>query len=628
MIVLSKKIHIAAFAFLIILSMLLFASCNTTVKEDVDIRTSLSVNDSFSGSRTIVMTFPQSVISPGSDSESNLDKVVQKYCPDSMNYAKNSSDGKISYSFILKFDSQHEYIEKTSNIKGAQTVVSFSNPSTIMAHGWKLEESFQSSDLLGWIKDGAEKEGFTGFDFMTAESQTNVVLNDDIQTSSPVVSVNCLDGHPVQKISITTVNQKNVFDRTISFTISQSTFDSLKDSITDYFKSITHKAAASAQWELENNSHIYTVRFNDVTIKELEGYTNKLLNTVYGSVEYNDKSIGSTALAEQNSFNETLDFSSYIGNNKDNVPIEYTYSVDGSSELSECQLYDGSEWVPAIDLLDTNQYGHISAIKSNSAHVQLKINDGKQYTASSIDVTSTPIEDNKLKKTITFKYDIATGGNEASDYTTSYFSKLNIGAVQSVEGGKNTCTVTFSGTPDELNAKIPGIFGDKNITKYSNQNEFMMLRTKKHFIDHIDFSSLIIGKNIDTPVYYNIAAENGDVIKTFRYTAKDPETMNQEETHSDLNKNEFGVVSLKLTNADADIEFDISTPNVTEIVFCVIISVVAVAIAAAMIFLFKSRSTTVELGSGNTTTGLPGADKNLAVKKKNGVLNRNKEGRS
>lgn len=623
-----KKFRIAAFALLIICSTLLLASCKNTVRENVDIRTSLSVNDSFSGSRTIVMTFPQSVISPGSDNESNLDKVIQKYCPDSMNYAKNTSDGKISYSFILKFDSQHEYIQKTSDIYGTQTVVSFSNPATIMAHGWKLEESFQSSELLGWIKDGAEKEGFDGFDFTTEESQTNVILKDDIQTSEPVISVNCLDGYPVQKISIITVNQKNVFDRTISFTVSQSTFDSLKDSITDYFEGITHKSAASAQWTLENNSHIYTVQFNDVSIQELTGYTNKLLNTVYGSVEYNDKSIGSTALAEQNSFNETLDFSSYIGNNKGNVPIEYTYSVDGSSELSECQLYNGSEWIPAIDLLDTNQYGHISAIKSTDAHIQLKINDGKQYTASSIDVTSTPLENNKLKKTITFKYDIATGGNEASDYTTSYFSKLNIGAVQSVEGGKNTCTVTFSGTPDELNAKIPSIFGDKNIIKYSNNNELMMLRTKKHFLDHIDFSSLLIGKNVDTPVYYNISSENGDIIKSFKYSAKNPETMNREETVSNLSKNEFGMVSLSLTNTEADVEFDISTPNVSEIAFCIIISLVAVAIAAAMIFVFKRRSNASELGAGNTSAGLPGSDKNLTVKKKNGILNRNKEGKN
>lgn len=611
----------------IILTLFLLPSCRPASKENVDISTTLTIDDSFSGSRVIVLTFPQSVVAQGSDMETNLDKVVQKYCPDSMNYAKNSADGKISYSFNLKFESKHEYEEKTAALCSARTVVSFSNPSTVMAKGWKLEESFQSSELITWIKDGAEKESFQGFDFDTSETQTNVILNGDIQSSQPMIKVNCLDGTPVQKIQIKTVNQKSVFDRTIAFTISQSTFDSLKDSITVYFSSATDKAAASADWLLENNSYIYTVRFNDVTIKELSGYTNKLLNTVYGEADYRDKSVGSTALAEQNSYTETLDFSSYIGNDKGNVPIEYTYSVEGSSELSECQIYDGSEWKPAIDLLDTNQYGHVSAIKSLSSYIELRINDGKQYTASSIDIVSTPLEENKLKKSITFKYDIATGGNEASDYTKSYFQNLNIGAVQSVEGGKTTCTVTFSGTPEELNAKLPNIFGEKNIVKFSSQNQFMMLRTMKQFYDTVDFSSLIVGKNVDTPIYYSLAAENGDIIKTLKYTVRDPETSAQTESVSDLSKNENGIVSMQLTSPDAAVEFSISTPNVSEIIFCSIIFFLAVLLAVVLILIFRTRMVYTGLGAGENHSGLPGGSKDLAVRKKEKTLKNKKEGK-
>ena len=583
------------------MSVLLFASCSPQKTESADIRTTLSIDSSFSGS----------------EGESNLDKVVQKYCPDYMSYAKNTSNGKISYSFMLAFSSAHEYVQKTTELHGAKTIVSFSNPTTVMAHGWKLEESFQSSDLIKWIDTGAEKEGFTSLKFSTVESQTNVSLNNDIQTSAPHISVNCLEGNPIEKIQFTTLNQKNVFDRTIAFTISDSTYSSIKDSISDYFKNITDKAASSAAWTEENNSHIYTVQFNDVSLKELEGYTNKILNTVYCESEYNDKSFGSTALAEQNSFIETLDFSSYIGNSKGNVPVEFTYSVDGSSELSECQLYDGDEWTPAIDLLDTNQYGHISAIKISDSHVRLKINDGKQYAASSIDINTTPIEDNKLQKSITFKYDIATGGNEASDYTKAYFQKMDIGAVQSVEGGKNTCTVTFSGTPEELNTKITDIFGDKSIIKTTSENQFMMLRTMKHYADHMDLSSLTIGKNVDIPIYYSISTQSGDTVKTFRLISKDLTTQKTTETNSDLKRNEDGVINMQFTSSDTDIIFDISSPNITEIVFCIIIAAIEIIIAAVMIILLKRRTVSVGLNSGTSHSGLPDSHGNqLAARKK------------
>ena len=612
---------------LIIMSVLLFASCSPKKVESADICTTLSIDSSFSGARTIVLTFPESIVAQGSDGEANLDKVVQKYCPSYMSYAKNTTNGKISYSFMLAFSSAHEYVEKTTEICGTKTIVSFSNPATVMAHGWKIEESFQSSDLIKWIETGAEKEGFTTLTFTTAESQTNVSLNNDIQTSPPHIYVNRLDGNPIEKIQLTTLNQKNVFDRKIAFTISDSTYKSIKDSISDYFKSVTDKSASSAAWTEENNSHIYTVQFNDVSIKELEGYTNKLLNTVYCESEYNDKSVGSTALAEQNSFIETLDFSSYIGNSNSNVPVEFTYSVDGSAELSECQIYDGEEWTPAIDLLDTNKYGHVSAVKISDSHVRLKINDGKQYAASSIDITTTPIEDNKLQKSITFKYDIATGGNEASDYTKSYFQKLDIGAVQSVEGGKNTCTVTFSGTPEELNTKIPDIFGAKSIIKTTSENQSMMLRTMKHYKDHMDLSSLTIGKNVDIPIYYSINNQAGDTVKTFKLISKDLTTQKTTETRSDLNKNENGMIVMQFTSPDTDIIFDISSPNMTEIVFCIIIASIEIIIAVIMIILLRRKPLAPGLASGTINSGLPGSNGNpLAIRKKKDNIIKKKDG--
>lgn len=627
MVILSVKKRLIILL-LIVLSVLLFPSCSPKKAESADIRTTLSIDSSFSGSRTIVLTFPESVVDPGSESETNLDKVVQKYCPDYMSYAKNITNGKISYSFMLAFSSAHEYVQKTTEMHGTKTIVSFSNPSTVMAHGWKLEESFQSSDLIKWIEAGAEKEGFTSLKFSTVESQTNVSLNNDTQKSSPRISVNCLEGNPIEKIQITTLNQKNVFDRKIVFTISDSTYESIKDSISDYFKNLTDKAASSAKWTQENNSHIYTVQFNDVSIKELEGYTNKLLNTVYCEAEYNDKSVGSTALAEQNSFIETLDFSSYIGNSRGNVPVEFTYSVDGSSELSECQFYDGDEWAPVLDLLDTNQYGHVSAIKISDSQVRLKINDGKQYAASSIEISTTPIEDNKLQKSITFKYDIAAGGNEASDYTKAYFRKLDIGAVQSVEGGKNTCTVTFSGTPEELNTKITDIFGDRSIIKMTSENQFMMLRTMKHYTDHMDLSSLTIGKNVDIPIYYNINTQSGDTVKTFKLISKDLTTQKTTETKSDLRKNESGVISMKFASPDTDIIFDISSPNITEIVFCIIISAIAIIIAVVMIILLKRKTISIGLTSGTSSSGLPGSSGNkLAERKKQDSTLKNKDGK-
>lgn len=587
MIVLAKSIKII-FCIVSVCCLFLFASCKNTEPENVDVRTTLSIDASFKGTRTVVLTFPSSIVAAGSETEINLDKVVQKYCPDTMSYSKNTTDGEISYTFVIEFTSTHEYITKTTGIIGSKTVVSFSNPNTVMTKGWKLEESFQSTELLSWIETGARQEGFEEFGFIYDQSKTTAALDDDVQNADPIISVNTLSGSPVQNIQITTVNKGSVYDRTIVFNISQTTFDSVSTSISDYFKSVTDASASSAEWLLENNYYLYTVKFNDISLRELEGYTNKLLGSVYCEASYEDKSVGSTPLASQNTFTEALDFSNYIGNSNANVPIEYTYSVADSGELGECQLYDGSSWSAATDLLSTNKYGSLVAVKSNDSFLTLRISDGKQYTASSINVSVTPLENEKIRKSITFKYDIATGGIEASDYTKSYFDSVNIDSTQEIENDKKTCTVSFIGTADEINSKIESIFGTGNRITYASYVPFMTLRTTKQFTDSVDLSSLIIGKNIDTPIYYSVAAENGDIVKSLTINNVSSEN-SEENTAEQIELADSSLASSQLSSSKASMSFDVSVLNVSDVVTCVIITVIIIILSFIVILILRSR---------------------------------------
>lgn len=611
----KKLLRILFLITAVLFTQLLLSSCRNDPPEKADIQTTLTVDNSFSGKRTIVLTFPESVIKPGSEAETNLEKVIQKHCPNTLTPSKGYYDGKIQYSFEMSFESAHEYLNKTTEIVGVQTVVNFSNPHNVMTQGWKLEENFQSSQLLlDWIASGAKSEGFDGLDFEAEETKTTVSLNDEVRNTTPVIAVNCLDGHPIQRIKLVTVKEKGVYDRSIIFTISQSTFDSISKEIKEYFSSVTDKAAISAQWLLNtNSSYDYTVRFNDVTVQELTGYTNKLLNTVYGDIEYTDKGTGSTVLAEQNSYSETLDFSNYIGNNGTNVPIEYTYSVSGTTELSECQLYENGEWRLATDFLEDNQYSKVSSFRYNGSLMKLRINDGKQYTASSIELESLPLEDDKLQKTITIKYDRGAGGDEAASYAKNYIDSLGYGAVLSVINDECICTYTTSGSPETLNDIFTNILSGKNTAKYASEGQFMSLRTMRHYQDHLDLSALLLGTNAETPVYYRVAAQGGDLIKEFRYSSDDLSEQ------SDLKTVKDGYVLLQLHGTDIDVSFNITSPNVSDIIFFSVISGILVLIAIAAIFVLRSRKPALpSLGGGSSSKGSlgSGSGSKMAVRKK------------
>ncbi len=622
----TNRIRILLLTFITVLSLLVLPSCNKQEPEKVDIQTTLSLSDSFSGKRTIVMTFPQSVIKTGSDSETELEKVVQKYCPNALTPSKGYVDGKVQYSFELAFNSRQEYIEKTSEILGSQAMVSFSHPNTVMTKGWKIEENFQSKSLLtDWIANGADSEGFGGLDLDTDETKTTVFLNDDAQTSPPVISVNCLDGYPIQKIHIETIKKKGnydnsvtYYDRTVVFTVSQSTYESDSTKIDDYFASVTPSAAKSER-PFSNNSYNYTIVFKDLSQTELRSYTQKLLHTEYGEVDYLDKDAGSTVLAEQNSYNEELDFSNYIGNNGTNVPIEYVYSVSGTTELGECQLYEDGTWRIADDFLDNNQYGKVSAIKYDGSYMKLRINDGKQYTANSIEIEAVPLEGDNLRKTITFKFDKGAAGDEASDYAKSYIESLGYGALKEFIDTGYICTYTSSGTPDTLNETFTKILSGKNTYKLSSEGKFMTLRTLKQYTEHLDLSSVILGKNSETPVYYKLSAQGGDIVKAFSYNSAEGSEQ------ADLSKIKDGSVSMQIKGTKIDLLYNVTSPNVSDIIFFSVISGIIVLISIAMIFILKGKKLpAAALGGGSRGTGLPGSDSKLATRTKKTSLNKKK----
>ena len=569
-----------------IAAMLTFCSCGQKEPENVDFTTYLNISSSFSGSRTIRISYPASVIEPGSQTAEDLEKVIRMHCPSSMTYTLDQKSDKTVYVFTLSFSSFSDYNSKLSDILGSSPVVTFSNPNTALTKGWRISEDFQSSQLFSWIQLFAQTEKVSLPEYKTAEPETKVTFGNTTVSTTPAVSVNKLNGQPIEKISLVTVNKttatESKFDRTITFTVTQKTFDSLGDKLTDYFSSVTDPSA-SVDWLLENNHYIYKVCFKNVTMKQLEGYTNRLLSSVYGDVYYVDKTVGSTALAYQNSYTETLDFSNYVGPGNTDVPVEYSYSLNNNSVLDECRIYSDLKWVTATDLLKENNPGKVAAIKSSYPTLTLMIKDGKQYVPKAINIDVTPLDNDNIRKSFSFVYDIADEGYEASDYTTSYFTPLGIIPTQTVDQGNAICTISFSGSAAELNSKVTDIFGDKNLITSSSEVPFMALRTKKHIEDNVDLSSLLVGKNIDTPVKYSIVPADGELAESL--------SLRHDGGTEDIivEKNESGTFSTLLGDSRGKLTLTVSAANISDIIIFCAISVIMLLVSLAFIIILRRQ---------------------------------------
>ncbi len=599
----------------------LLCACSPSQPEKADFKTSLSVSPSFAGTRTFTVTYPHSLVSPGSDKADKLDTIIEKNCPGSLVYNKDQSSDKVSYTFTLSFTSFSDYTEKLAEILGSRPVITFANPDNALASGWRIEEQFQSCQLLEWIRTAAHAQQDNSFDFESSESSTSVTFGTDTVTTTPTVSVKKLKGLPVKNIRMTTVNKNRSFDRTVVFTITQAAFDSAGKQVSEYFKSITD-SNAQADWSLGNGNYTYTVSFSNLTLKELEGYTNRLLSSVYGDAEYADKTSGSTPLAFQNSFTETIDLSNYVSDGDTDVPFEYIYSVSNGSQLDNCRIYRDFEWINAESLTSENNPGKVVGIYEKVPSVTLRINDGKQYIPKNIDIALTPLDNDQLQKTFSFSYDISEGGFEASNYTASYFRTKGIPADELSEDKLAVCRVSFSGSPAELNSKVTDIFGDENLITLSSSVPAMTLRTTKHIEDTVDLSSVLVGKNIETPLTYTVKPRDGEYTKnlSLRIDAQS-ESQNAE-------KNEKGEYTISLGGSKGLVSADVSAANISDIIFFCTISLIILLIAAAVILFLRSRKAVPpphSMGPGNTEPAIHGGRQDPALPEKKTLLKKEKK---
>ncbi len=615
---LSKFIRTVLLAVIALIAIFILPSCQNKQKESVEVHTTLTVTgkgDNISGVRTIEMIFPTSVIAPGSEAASNLETVIKNHKPDSLTYTRKD-DGRIHCIFSLVFDSKKKYQDTVDSLMGESSTITLSHPDSTMTKGWQIHEDFQSSDLvMGWITDGARKEGFKDFDFTTNETSTSVSFDQVSQQTGPSISVNTLSGYPIQKIRIETQRNKDKanFDRKVIFYLDTATYDQAPEEITNYFKTVS---AAEPSWPLSEDKSVYmvTVELLRKDQTNLSNATAKLLYTNDSKLEYKNQEKGSTVLAEQNSLEEILDFSNYIGNEGQPVPIEYVYNVEDTNDLSDCQVYKDSEWSIVNETLDENNPRKLCAVKFNESTIKLRINDGVQYKAESIEIESIPQENDMIQKTITFWFPEGDINGRAAQHAQTYLDEHGYGAIKEFVGNRWYCRFQTTSSAEALNEAFSNILSGKNTIHITNEAQFMQLRTMKHYSERMDLSSLLVGENIDTPVYYHLKNRSGDIIKKFTYHSPDGSA------ESDLNKNGGDDLSLTLSGTDIHIDFDITTPNISDIVFCSVISSILVIIALAMILMLRNKKLPfASLGGGENTTGLPGGNNKLAVRKKNGL---------
>ena len=291
-------------------------------KDPISVTSELKIDASFKGTRTVTVTYPLSA-----DIDAIKDTIIEddpSARVDGVTFAyKGVEDDGYCFELVFDFFDREDYEREVTEMIGRTASCYLSRKNTALTQGTRMTENFGTGDLIAWIVRDTDSDSSTeGMDFRY--DKNTVVIGSETFTTGTTVQISEIKGSTVSSIGIRTVNDKQErFSRTFEFSIPDDQYNASKTAIEQYFSANTPAAAKDPHWEPNGSYWVYTVRFEDLSIRELRQYTAELLDTDSVSITYGDVDGTSTPLSEGLAFEESLDTFSFVGPDQGSPTLYY-----------------------------------------------------------------------------------------------------------------------------------------------------------------------------------------------------------------------------------------------------------------------------------------------------------------
>lgn len=571
---------------------LTFSSCGGI---DVKMENLLSIDKSFKGSRTVTLNFGKNF-----DSVGQLDTIVENNCPSAFSYeSKNTDDGYI-YVFTLSFENKKDYLAKLAAVLNRQPAVAFGTPESRLASGWRITEDFDSTELVSWLQKSIDEQTEGNKFTVNLKADSNLVnMGGDIRSSSgSTLDVNAVEGLPVNSVSVETTNNKNdKYDRQITISVPQSTYDSLGDEAESVFADRCDEKAKYKGFTQSGNNQEYRVVYQGITAAELQTFTANLLDCSEELIVYGDETNSSTPLAEQLLFEEDINVLSFVPKDGQKVDLYYKYSLPIRTTHGEGVVFTNGVWQAKGEWTD-GKY----ALKDNSLAYKIRVPDGIQYTIEGINVNLESKGGDNFVRTFDFVYNGQTGA-EGAQYAVSFFN--NHGTKATLEKPENqlACRISFEGSAKDISESLGNLFGGGNYLSFAQNTSAMAVVTDVTVNDSINLSYMLTGSNAAVPFTYTAQSTGSENISSLYATAN----VSKSKPKTTVNKD--NIKTLAMTGGENLITYTATIPYTSGIVVYLIISIVMLVLAMIIIYMLMRKNRRLNAADKLINTDAPKSGK-------------------
>lgn len=500
-----KKIISLILAVLVLVSTLALTACSAVEKAKVE--SLLEIDSEFSGHRSITVKYPLDAhvdeltdtlldSNPFKDSESST-----------FEYMGVLQDG---YTFVMDivFNSREDYLSQVRTLLDRRVTSNVSRPDSVLTSGTRMVENFDVSELISWMSDISTQDELTkAIEYDCAVN--TVSIDGDVFSTTSTIDINERTGEPINSILVETTNLKDgTYDRTVTFSIPNDTYNKLSSSLEQYFTTNTSSKAQYCDFTSLGTAWEYKVIFKSLSLDELSQYTAMLLDTDENTLFYGDKDNSSTPLSEGLLFEESFDTFSFMNKDCESVPVEYRYALPTETTHGDGTVFYDSKWNTVGSWLDG-----IYSVSVDTDTFNIRIPDGIQYAINGIDTTLEIVGVDNFIRTTDFLYS-KTQGMDGMLYAKRFFEQKGATVVTDEDDKNLICSVVCQGSSAQITDELTQYFGSGNLMAYTTKDTAFSLSMKTELTDYVNLSHMLNSTNANRPITYTVKSVGDESIKS------------------------------------------------------------------------------------------------------------------
>lgn len=517
-----KKIRL-----LLVTALLSFAFLMTGCSDGSTIETTLNLDKSCAGNRTMDLVVNDSVFQENfSGSYEDLDALIDATCPDSLTWGKTESeDGVKKYTFVLNFSSADDYKAKVQALIGEERDLTMEVAESIWSNGFVLNERFSSGEIMQWLKDSIVAAGYVTEDHASrifGVGNATVNFGSETYTAYSNISVNTVEYLSINSIIVQTeILDVENYKESVVIEVPKASMDKKGAEIAEFMKSATPDGATMVADDSSGAVTVYTITCNMTNMQGLQSQLQTILGEGKATLTADEQAADNKSPFRYSlGMLQTLNFGNFVAGDSQRLRFEYLIKLPEGFSMDRNKFRYSSDENPS--------YPGFIRIYSNSVYgtdFEIPIYLTKTFTVASMNVETankgldswtrttefnlkeTPSEAElsgvaeqftkraqSVPKTGDVEYAEVTkedGSVVKEQVPVAEDNMLDIKVSYKTKDGVATISIEQKGTSEEMEKGSRALFGEASSLTFGKKNGSFKVKKTQAVIDHFRYASIV-----------------------------------------------------------------------------------------------------------------------------------------